>query len=231
MASQFNLASPSDRARKPSCTSKNRVQTNQACIQAYLPKKAATGSTPFVTRLLRFSETPTEQKCVSRRGGHAQGASALARSGKREIDFENREFTALPDMRRRARPRNRLSTATFLWQCRGLMARPFVLERETSWPCCSAAKIYVTRLRRGHEHFLRCADGAVETRQPAVAQPAGCCVSNKYGATWGSRGELRCPLERASPHAHVLSDHVHRASCARVCRSSNQCPNRRQWHM
>ena len=67
--------------------------------------------------------------------------------------------------------------------------------------------------------FLRCADGAVETRQPAVAQPAGCCVSNKYGATWGSRGELRCPLERASPHAHVLSDHVHRASCARVCRS------------
>ena len=62
----------------------------------------------------------------------------------------------------------------------------------------------------------------METRQPAVAQPAGCCVSNKYGATWGSRGELRCPLQRASPHAHVLSDHVHRASCARVCRSSNQ---------
>ena len=77
--------------------------------------------------------------------------------------------------------------------------------------------------------FLRCADGAVETRQPAVAQPAGCCVSNKYGATWGSRGELRCPLERASPHAHVLSDHVHHASCARVCRSSNQRPTC-QWH-
>ena len=118
-------------------------------------------------------------------------------------------------MRRRARPRNRLSTATFLWQCRGLMTRPFVLERETSWPCCSAAKIYVTRLRRGHDHFPRRADGAVETRQPAVAQPAGCRVSIKHGATWGSRGELRCPLERASPHAHVLSDDMHRARCAR----------------
>ena len=79
--------------------------------------------------------------------------------------------------------------------------------------------------------FLRCADGAVETRQPAVAQPAGCCVSNENGSTWGSRGELRCSLERASQHAHVLSDHVHHASCARVCRSSNQCPNRRRWHM
>ena len=73
--------------------------------------------------------------------------------------------------------------------------------------------------------FLRCADGAVETRQPAVAQPAGCCVSNKYGATWGSRGELRCPLERALPLAHVLSDHVHRASCGACVPQQQPAPD------
>ena len=60
---------------------------------------------------------------------------------------------------------------------------------------------------------MRRADGAVETRQPAVAQPAGCRVSIKHGATWGSRGELRCPLQRALQRARVLTDDVHRASC------------------
>ena len=94
-------------------------------------------------------------------------------------------------------------------------------------PCCSVTEIYVTRLRRGHDHFLRCADGAVETRQPAVAQPAGCCVSNKYGATWGSRGELRCPLQRALLRAHVLTDDVHHASCV----PQHHCPTRHQWHI
>ena len=118
-------------------------------------------------------------------------------------------------MRRRANPRNRLSTATLVWQCRGPMARAVVLERETSWPCCSATEIYVTRLRRGNDQFMRRADGAVETRQPAVAQPAGCRVSIKHGATWGSRGELRCPRERALLSVSVLTDDVHRARCAR----------------
>ena len=155
----------------------------QTTLQAYFPKRRTTVSTSFLARLLRCKGTSTEQKCVSRRGGHARGVPALARSGKREIDFENREFTALPSMRRRGNPRNRLSTATLVWQCRGPMARAVVLERETSWPCCSATEIYVTRLRRGHDQFMRRADGAVETRQPAVAQPAGCRVSIKFGAT------------------------------------------------
>ena len=128
-------------------------------------------------------------------------------------------------MRRRALPWNRLSSATLVWQCRGPMAQAVVLERETSWPCCSATEIYVTRLRRGNDQFMRRADGAVETRQPAVAQPAGCRVSIKHGATWGSRGELHCPLERALPRAHVLSDHVHRASCGACVPQQQPAPD------
>jgi len=94
----------------------------------------------------------------------------------------------------------------------GTSFRPRVRNELASLQC---GQNYVTRLRRGHDHFLRCADGAVETRQPAVAQPAGCRVSIKHGATWGSRGELRCPLERALLSVRVLTDDVHRARCAR----------------
>ena len=97
-------------------------------LQVYLPKKAATGSTSFVTRLLRFSRGCTEQKCVSRRGGPSWCSVAITQFTSRELGPENRDFSALPSKRCRDATRNRAGVATLLWQCRGPMAPAFVLE-------------------------------------------------------------------------------------------------------
>ena len=61
------------------------------------------------------------------------------------------------------------------------------------------------RLRRGHDHFLRRANGAVETRQLAVAQPAGCRVSIGDGNSREWAGELVCRLEGLCRRASVLT--------------------------
>ena len=98
-------------------------------LQAYFPNSPVAVATSFFARLLRFSSTLAGQKCVSRRGGSGHGGRAPGLSRTREIVSKNREKSAKPSMPRRAHPWNRSGMVTLLWQCRGLMARAFVLER------------------------------------------------------------------------------------------------------
>ena len=53
--------------------------------------------------------------------------------------------------------------------------------------------------------FCTCADMEMETRQPAVVQTAGCCVSIEDGNYREWAGELVCRLEGLCRRASVLT--------------------------
>ena len=53
--------------------------------------------------------------------------------------------------------------------------------------------------------FHICADMEMETRQPAVVQTAGCCVSIEDGSSREWAGELVCQLEGLCRRASVLT--------------------------
>ena len=61
-------------------------------VRAYLPNKAGSGATSFLTRSLRFRRYITEQKCSSRRVGEHRLGVAIARSQTAEIGLQQERF-------------------------------------------------------------------------------------------------------------------------------------------
>ena len=75
-----------------------------------------TAATSFVTPILRYSLAVTEQKCVSRHGGHAQLGGTLARYLAAILAPQNRILVAFPSGAHRATELNRRATVELLWQ-------------------------------------------------------------------------------------------------------------------